>query len=552
MSGYTGQRGPNGKLLATGVAALFLVLIGFLFSHIASERASEEEFFRVQEAALQSGEYAAMSSAVQALGERLEGDDRAPAALLALDARAELVFALLFSGSTAQRAQALRLLARAQALDPTQLEVRLTEALAEASIADPERAITLLEDGSLQARYPLWARLIRAEADLRRGMEPKPDELVAIQPGGLLGVWGLRIAWAQGNADLVGSLAARVLADAPGNVFAETLILLASSRAEDHSGALERLRGLFDSAAALPPALGSLVAVDLARLMRKQGESEAAQLMLLDLADQIPDSDLLQVELARAERFQSHFGAAFDRADKALRDNPAAPRLLTEMSAALFFRDSAEKISSRLRLVPESQKKTDGVRRASAMMSLLQGNYVDAVEALSATRHLGMPGDTEIWLAEALLGAGRPDEALIEAKRAREEFVRLEGPRSHPATIAALYEGLALQALGQSRSAKKLMESTYVRPFQTPWAAWLYGRYLEEKGKNRAAKDLFLLACHHGQDFALSCYHLSQIYQSLRLDEVERSTQRKACELYLRNAPKGVHAEQARKTLEGQ
>ena len=68
----------------------------------------------------------------------------------------------------------------------------------------------------------------------------------------------------------------------------------------------------------------------------------------------------------------------------------------------------------------------------------------------------------------------------------------------------------------------------------------------------RKAKDLYLLACHHGQDFALSCYDLSRIYQYLRLDSVERSTQRKARELYLRTAPEGVHAVEVRAALGGE
>jgi hypothetical protein len=147
------------------------------------------------------------------------------------------------------------------------------------------------------------------------------------------------------------------------------------------------------------------------------------------------------------------------------------------------------------------------------------------------------------------LQADNPEEALREARRARELLGLAYGAPSHATVIADLYVGLSLQGLGQGRAARAAMEGAYVRPYQTPWAAWLYGRFLENEGAARKAKDLYLLACHHGQDFALSCYSLTRIYQYLSLDEVERSTQRKARELYLRTSPSGVHAVEVRAAL---
>ena len=550
MGGYHGQSGSNRKLLATGLAAIFLVVLGFVFSELGKRKSAADALFAERSRSILSGDYAAMRDAVKGLGQQVAEDDRAPSAVLALDARAEVALSLLYTGSVRQRERAGRLLDLAKSrATPADLEVKITEAFVEGSIGDPAVAADLLGDATLRARYPKWSRISQAESDLRRGVAVDPRELASAGIGGLPGVWAIRIAWAQGDAELVRNLATQVLADNPSNPYAETLLLLSSARIERDGAALASLRDLLESGVQLPAVLGSLVVVDLTRMLRREGQEEEAAQLLLSLAEQDPESQALQAEIARTERFKSHFGVAFDQADKALRASPADPGLLAEMAAALFFRDAAEKIESRLRPIPEDQHKTDGVRRARAIATLLKGNPAGAIEDLSSTRHLGPPGDGELWLSEAFLRSGQADEALAEARRARSFLARVYGEPSHETTIAALYEGLALQAQGQKKAAARLVRASYVRPYQTPWAAWLYGRYLASEGKTRAAKDLFLLACHHGQDFALSCYDLSQIYQSMRLDEVERSIQRKARELYLRTAPEGVHAVEVREAL---
>ena len=196
-----------------------------------------------------------------------------------------------------------------------------------------------------------------------------------------------------------------------------------------------------------------MMAIDLTRLMRRQGDGKAAGELLLSLVEQDPESLVLQAELARSERFLSHFSVSFDRADKALRSSPADGDLLSEMSAALFFRDSAEKIESRLRPIPDAQQATGGVRRARGLVALLRGNPEAAVEQLASTRHLGQPGDAELWLAEAHLQNGSPERALTEARRAKELLSGAYGSPSHATVVADLYVGLALRASGNSQAA---------------------------------------------------------------------------------------------------
>jgi len=531
------------------VAAAFVVGLGLFFAHLGQQKTASEELFVSAGQAILSGDYVPMRDTVKELGQQLAADDRAPGALLGLDVRAELATSLLYTGSQRQRERATQLLALAKQRAPENLEVRITEAFVEASLGDPAIASELLRDPVLAARFPEWRNIAQAEADLRRGVAVDVAGLAARSASGLARVWALRVAWAQGDTDEVRRLAAAVLADSPDNAYASTLLLLSSARIDGDSEATERLAEHLRSGAKIPAVLGSLVAIDLTRLMRRQGDGKGAGELLLNLVEQDPESLVLQAELARSERFLAHFSVAFDRADKALRASPADGDLLSEMSAALFFRDSAEKIESRLRPIPDAQQGTGGVRRARALVALLRGNPEAAVEQLVSTRHLGQPGDAELWLAEAHLRSGSPERALIEARRAKELLSGAYGAPSHATVVADLYVGLALQASGDSRSAGQLIEATYVRPYQTPWAAWLYGRFLEAEGATGKAKDLFLLACHHGQDFALSCYDLSRIYQSLRLDSVQRSTQRKARELYLRTAPEGVHAVEVRAAL---
>ena len=552
MGGYGSKNRQKSRGVAVVVALAFVVGLGLLFAHLGQQKTAAEEFFASAGRAILSGDYVPMRDTVKVLGQQLADDDRAPGALLALDVRAELATSLLYTGSQRQRERASQLLALARQRAPENLEVRITEAFVEASLGDPAIASDLLSDPALSARFPEWRKIAQAEADLRRGAAVDAAELAAGATTGLARVWALRVAWAQGETDVVSSLAAAVLADSPDNPYASTLLLLSSARIEGDGEATERLADLLRSGAKIPAVLGSMVAIDLTRLMRRQGDGDGAAELLLNLVEQDPESLVLQAELARSERFLAHFSVAFDRADKALRASSADGDLLSEMSAALFFRDSAAKIESRLRPIPDAQQGTAGVRRARALVALLRGNPESAVEQLESTRHLGQPGDAELWLAEAHLQNGSPERALTEARRGKELLSGAYGAPSHATVVADLYVGLALRASGDSHAAGQLIEATYVRPYQTPWAAWLYGRFLEAEGATRKAKDLYLLACHHGQDFALSCYDLSRIYRSLRLDSVERSTQRKARELYLRTAPEGVHAVEVRAALSGE
>ena len=53
--------------------------------------------------------------------------------------------------------------------------------------------------------------------------------------------------------------------------------------------------------------------------------------------------------------------------------------------------------------------------------------FPEALAALEATRHVGQPGDAELWIAEALLQLEEPERAMREAHKARHLLVEAYG-----------------------------------------------------------------------------------------------------------------------------
>ena len=542
MSGYHRRGTGSNRILATGVAALLLTALGLVFNHLGQQATEAELVLLRAERGLLTGDYQPMRDAVETLGERLADDERAPASLRALDARAELIVSLLYTGSQRQRERARLLLEDAKVEEPLAPTVLITEALVEATIGDPSIAATILDSDELKARYPEWARVATAASSLRRGERVDAAALAVESDSGLGKVWAVRTAWQQGDAEAIELLCKQVAADKPNNTYVDLIAALAASRLDSDQAGLERLKGLIGGGQEIPAVLAGYLVIDLTRAMRREGEADAAAELLQSAVDQDSESLLLQAERAREARFRAHFGVAFDIADKGLRVDAADSGLLAELAGALYFRDSTEKLETRLRPIPDALQDTDGVVRARALGQLLAGQHQQALTALEATRHVGQPGDTELWIAEAHLRLGQAERALREAHKARHLLVEAYGEESYATAIARLYEALAVQGMGDTQEARRLADEAYAPPYQTPWAAWLYGRLLEGEGETREAKDLYLKACHHGQDFALSCYELSRIYRTMKLDAVAKRTQKKAQERYLQLSPKGVHA----------
>ena len=163
---------------------------------------------------------------------------------------------------------------------------------------------------------------------------------------------------------------------------------------------------------------------------------------------------------------------------------------------------------------------------------------------------MGTPGDAELWIAEACLRVGDPECALTEARAAVKLLESATGAGSREVAIAQMVEGLALAASGEAEEGRRLLDAAFVEPNRTPWGAWLFGRFHEAVGSTAKAKDAYLLACHNGQDFALSCYDLARIYDSLEASSVHRRIQREAREHYLRTSPRGHRSQEVRDALE--
>ena len=143
MSGYHRRGTGSNRILAMGVAALLLTALGLVFNHLGQQATEAELVLLRAERELLTGDYQPMRDAVETLGERLADDERAPASLRALDARAELIVSLLYTGSQRQRERARLLLEDAKIEEPLAPTVLITEALVEATIGDPSIAATI-------------------------------------------------------------------------------------------------------------------------------------------------------------------------------------------------------------------------------------------------------------------------------------------------------------------------------------------------------------------------------------------------------------------------
>ena len=223
MGGYSRRRRNKQKLLATGVAALALGLLGGLFHYLGEQQTENERLLLQAERAILTGDYTPMRDSVELLGQMLAADDRAAADLRALDARAELAVSLLYTGSLRQRERARSLLEDAKSDSASSPQVLITEAFLEATIGDPSIASSILESDELTARYPEWARVSNAAAALRRGDAVDAVTLATNGQSGLAKVWAVRTVWQQGDAETIELLAKRVLDVKPGNVYVEFL-----------------------------------------------------------------------------------------------------------------------------------------------------------------------------------------------------------------------------------------------------------------------------------------------------------------------------------------
>ena len=71
------------------------------------------------------------------------------------------------------------------------------------------------------------------------------------------------------------------------------------------------------------------------------------------------------------------------------------------------------------------------------------------MDGLEKTVHLGAPGQSRLFLVDALIAAGQPVQAREQARQARARLIDVYGEGSREAALGAAYEGLALAALGE-------------------------------------------------------------------------------------------------------
>ncbi len=542
-------RRRRNRVRAIVVAVAVLGGAGFFLFSKGQEKAKSEATMLRLEGLLATGDLEPLKTAAREAGTILSEDFGAPAGIATVDSRAQLLVWMLYTGVDSQRFRSRESLDTAIERGPAEPTTLVTQAFWEAVVGSPDVALDVLSGGGAGAELPDWQAMARGEAMLRKGdLDGAAQALASVTtPVGRL--WAIRVAWRRGDLDVADEHARAILAVSPGHASGAIAAQLVAARREGGPEAIERLGALLEGDTPLSARDAAKVTVELSRQYRRNGQLEQADQLLERYLEKDETSLELQREYARVQRFQGLFGAARTRADKALRSRPDEPDLLTELAQSAFFNDAPAMIRDRVRSAPEGAEGSDGVIRALALASLIEGNNALAIDGLRSTRHLGVPGETELWLAEAYLRSGQPEQAREEAARAAELLAPATGEGSREVATARMYEGLAMAMAGEIEPGRELMDRAFVDPNQTPWGAWLFGRFHEQAQDPASAKNAYLLACHNGQDFALSCLDLARIYDALPGSAIRRRTQHEAREHYLRSSPKGWHAAEVREAL---
>lgn len=547
---YLAARQRRTRLKALVAALGLLGAVGGAFWFAGQKQAALDAKLLSWEHLIEAADSDSLGEVTKGTGAALFEDSRAPASVAAADARAQLLLHVLYSGIQSQRNRADDLVELAEQRDPTAPPTRVARAMLEALVGDPNRALAELDRAGVPAILADQAAIARAEALMRSGdLEGAAAALHGA--GSPLGrTWDARVAWQAGDAERCERAATAALVQNPELAYAELLKLMSRARSEDDASAVGALGARLESSEPLSALHAAALAVELSRALRRLGRADQADELLASASEADEGSLVLQAEVARNSRFHGAFGAARTTADKALRFRSDDPSMLAELAQAAFFNDAPQLIEDRAARVPRASLDGDGVRRAKAIASLLRGDTVAAIEGLHATRHLGLAGETELWLAEAHLRARQPGPALASAlvASARLRSAAGEGSREH--SIARLYEALALEVSGDRDGSKAALEGARRGNAATPWAQWLVGRLQEQAGETADAARSLREACNSGQDFALACLGAAEIYKSLSGDGKRTALEREIRSHYLRTSPRGLHADAMKAALD--
>ena len=537
------------RMRALLAAAVVLAAVGGFFWNQGQESARIDAIVAAGEAAIASADFESLKATTKEAGAELATNSRAPATVFAVDARAQLLIHVLYTGVYAQRQRAEDMLEVAQERDPQHPAVRLTQAMLEACVGNAQRALSSLEGQTFPAVLADQVAVARAEALMRTGDLAGAATALQGVSSAVGQTWAARVAWQAGDLDRVAQATAAAKAVSPNNAAADVLAQLTVARLASPEDAQAQLRVLAGGPAPLSALHAAEVAVELSRVLRRAGKVDQADELLEGAAEADENSVVLRAELSRVKRFQGSFGAARTLADKGLRTRADEPELLAELAQAAYFNDGARMIEDRAGRVPKGSEDSAGVRRANALAALVRGNGAQAIAGLEATRQLGVPGETDLWLAEAWLRADNPQNALTAARRAKELLGASMGASSREVAVAQMYEALALASSGAAEEAEPLLAAAWTEQNQTPWTAWVYGRYHRVVGNQADARTALLLACHRGQDFALSCLDAAGVYEEAS-GARSRATLMELRRHYLRTAPKGWHADEVRAVLD--
>jgi hypothetical protein len=544
----TRRRGGRGKAIAAA-AALLLVLGGFFFRMGRDQARLDAEVARL-EALLAKADPASLKEVMGASAAALQEREKPEPRLLGLHARAVIVTQVLHTGEWRLRESARQLVEDGKAAGPESPAAVLAEAAFQAAFGSPERALLLLDGAGGTDAPALWQAVIRAEAGLRGGQPDGGAAALRGQSEPLARTWAVRVAWATGDSATLGEHAAALLQSDPQSDAGRAFTGILAARARPGEEALKALQSLFASQPPLSSENSSPVAVEMARVLRRgaDGERRADEMLGTTLAAADAPAALF-AEVARTSRMRGLFADAQSQVARGLAQRPDEPRMLAELAMAAFFRDDARRIEAALETLPPHAVDSDGARRGRGLVALSRGENGAALGLLASSRHLGIPGEGDLWLAEAQMRLGDIEKARAHAQRAEGLLAAAAGEGSREWALARSYSAWAQAAAGDKEGGRAAAEAVWAPGLQSFWAAWVQGRLMEAAGDPEAAKNRYLAACRNGQEFGLACAELARVYDVLGLDEARAKTQRQAWDYYLKVSPQGTHAGEARAAL---
>jgi hypothetical protein len=507
------------------VVAVLTATAGLLFERQGANRKSDRRLVaQVEDLLLQAdpGSLAAASGL-------LAGIEAPGAEFLALGARTQL---LRYRHGTARRTELQQARSLLDAIpverkdDPGVLFARAWEATLSGRLKEGSALREALgPHGAGPERWRRGLQALDAELASRRGEACGPT---GAHPLGAL--TAAAIAWEEGrwpDAEVA------FRAAGPAGVEGRNI---SAARAAPLGERTAALQALVEGGGMSPVGLAR-AAVTLAAWTEAQQGAESAVSLLGAALQADPSAPTVAAALSRLHARMGQFTLARTTALNALQDHPGNEDLLAAWAEASWALDDPHQIREQVRRIDRAAEPGWGVTMAVALAELLEG------QAKGARFPDGRRG--AVWRCHSALEAGDGAASLSLCGGLAEELERAADGSPLAVQSARLRQIHALALSGRKDAPRQLAEVVRAGA-RSPFTSWLRGRAEMVMGRTKEARGALLDGCFRGQDFALGCLELVQVYQRAAANDVTPETLREAALRYTRISPRGAHIEAAR------